>query len=1012
MKNKLKYKLLLVLVMVFNLSFSQEFTVTGVVSGETDNMPLPGVSVIVKGTTTGAQTNFDGEYSIKAEKGSVLVFSFLGMKSQEIKVDSSKLDVLMMEDASSLDEVVIEAFRTSTKQTSNVSSVTISSSTIEARPNASIVQTLQGQVAGMNITTFSGQPGANSTITIRGIGSINGNTEPLFVIDGIPVDEDNFRSLNPNEITSLTVLKDAGATSIYGNRGANGVVVIKTKRGSYESGLKVNYLGQSSFSLLQGHDYNLMNSRQLLNLEKAKGSGLGASLSDAEIEALALQSNTNWLDVFYGTGLTNSHTLTLSQGGSNLNSFTSLGYNETEGTLKDVSDLKRFNFRNNLNGKSDNGKFQYGTSLSINYSESNEPNQVGSGAVNRNFILGANKSVPYLSVYDYEPGKGSEITASFLNTPLMLLDRKDTYVRKEDEIKILANLNASYNFTDFLSFTTSLSTDFTNETLTRAEAPNSFNAQFFAEDGNTTPGFQQQYSDRVLALNFNNSLKYLDTFDDKHTVEVSLSSEYFKAHQRFFSYFAEGLSPKNFYPGDGAAFIDDNSDNDFFVDDAGANVQNAGLLSFFVFADYDYDKKYGFSATARRDASYRFADSNKWGTFYSFSGRWNIHNESFMDSSPFSLLKLRGSYGTAGNDRVVNGIGTDAYFVGANLTQELYGTGSTYQGQNGLFLSQLPNPDLRWETVAQANVGVDFEIWNKRLRGSFDVYRKTTDDLYISRSISPALNGGVSTLNANVGKMKNEGIDAELNYQLIKPTVNEGLSVLLKGLINYNKQELLDLGTEGDIIGSTSISAVGGVLGENYRVPYLGVNPANGNLLFLDINGNVTENTTNDDRRRTGKNSVPDYQGSFGFEIDYKNFFLTTQFNYAIGVWRNDFEYSGYIDSDDIGQFNVSNDLSRAWTPDNRITDIPSLFATNIDAGDLSDRFLFNSDYVRLRFIQFGYNLPKRHLDKLGLSRLRFFANGENIITLSGWRGFDAEATGQYGYPTPKTYSVGIELGL
>jgi TonB-linked SusC/RagA family outer membrane protein len=1013
MKLKLTWLMTLFMAFVMQLSFAQEKTVTGTITSAADGLPLPGVSVIVKGTSRGVQTDFDGNYSIKASTGEILVYSFIGMKSSEKAVgQSSKMNIAMAEDLESLEEVVIEAFRTSTKETSNISSTTITAKTVEGRPNASFAQTLQGQVAGLNITTGNGQPGGDSVINLRGVSSLSGNTEPLFIIDGVPVDEDNFRSLNPNDIESLSVLKDAGATAIYGNRGANGVVLIKTRRGSFNSGLKINYTGTQSFSTLQRHDYDLMNSREQLQLEKDFGSGFGATLTDAELAIRAQQANTEWLDVFFGTGLTQSHTLNLSSGGENLNSFTSFGYTDQEGVLRQASNLKRFNFRNNISGKSNDDKFNYATSFTFNYSESNEPNSIGSGAINRNFVLGANQSVPYISPSSYVAGEGSNIPVVFANTPLFLLDRRDTYTRREDEIKIIANVNASYKITDNLTFRTSFGGDFTDEQLLRVEAPTSFNAQLFAETGNTTPGFSDQDVTRSVALNFNNSLNWSKVFNEKHTVEASVFTEYFKAHFRSFGFRQEGFDPATFSPGDGAGFVDDNADNDFFVDNGRANVQNAGLFSYFGFVDYDYDRKYGFSATVRRDASYRFADSNKWGTFWSVSGRWNISNEAFMEDSFFDELKLRGSYGTAGNQRIVAFGGQFAYFGAADLTRDLFNTGGQYGGVNGLSVGQIGNNDLKWETIVQANIGLDFAFANNRVRGSVDVYTRNTEDLFINTPISPALNGGVTGISANVGELQNRGVDFDVHYDLFKDTSDKkGLNLTLNLVGNYNKQEILDLGAGGD---QPFLRRVGGVIGEIYAAPYEGVNPANGNLLFLDIDGNLTEDISVNDQRATGKNIFPDWQGSFGFDADYKNFFLTTQFNYTVGVDRYDFDLSGFLDPSAISQFRHSRDILRAWSQPGDVTDIPSLNATNYGVEGFSDRFLRESDYLRLRFIQFGYNLPSKVLEKIGFTSLRVFASGENIVTFSKWRGFDAEALGaaQNGYPTPKTYSVGIEFGF
>ena len=1010
MKTKFSVILTLLLALVVQISFAQNKNVSGTVS-DNNGLPLPGATVVIEGTSTGVSTDFDGNYSISASVGDVLVFSYVGYSNQSQTVGASNtINVSMVAD-NALEEVVVEAYRTTSKETSSIASTTITAETIESRPNASFAQTLQGQVAGLNIVTNNGQPGGNSLINLRGVSSISGNTEPLFIIDGVPVDEDNFRSLNPNDIASLSVLKDAGATAIYGNRGANGVIIIKTKVGSYDQGLKVSYTGLTSFSNLQDNDYNLMNSREQLQLEKDYGSGFGATLSDVELEERALQANTDWLDVFFSTGITQTHTLNLSSGGKNLNSFTSFGFSDTEGILTGASTLKRFNFRNNLNGKSNDGRFRYGTNISINYSESAEPNSIGSGAINRNFVNGALLSVPYISPYSYVPGEGGNIPVVFANTPLFLLDRLDTYTRRDDELKMIASVKASYDITDNLTFNSTLGADFTDMRLTRSEAPNSFNALLFAQTGNTTPGFEQRSSERSIFLNFNNQLNYRNTFDEKHTVDVSLFTEYFKAHWDSFSYFAEGLDPATYYPGDGSAYIDDNAANDNFVDTASANIQNAGLFSFFGYADYDYDKKYGFSATVRRDASYRFADSNKWGTFWSVAGRWNISNEDFMnDVSWVNSLKLRGSYGKSGNQRIVDSGGTFAPFGGADLTRDLFATGSQYGGVNGLTFAQIGNNALRWETVVSSNIGIDFSLFN-RLRGSFDVYKRNTEDLFFPTPISPALNGAQTSISANVGELQNSGFDLELKYDLFKAKKQGDFAMTVGFVTNFNEQEVISLGSGGDIPYGLR---VGGVISEIYAAPYIGVNPANGNLLFEDQNGNITEDLIESDQVATMKNAYPDYQGSFGFDAEWKNFFVQTQFNYATGVWRYDFDYQGFMDPTAIGQFRHSRDLLAAWQQPGDITNVPSLTATNLSDDSLSDRHLRKADYLRLRFVQLGYNVPQSITDKVGFSYVRAFVSGENLVTWSPWKGLDAEGSGsaQAGYPTPKTFSIGLEFGF
>ncbi len=1012
MKLKLTWLLTLFMAFVMQFSFAQERTITGTVTAASDGLPLPGVNVIVKGTTRGTQTDFDGKYSIRASSTDILVFSFVSMKTAELPVGSANtLDLAMQEDVESLDEVVVTGYSTTTKAKSSVSSVRVSSETIENRPNASFVQTLTGQVPGLNITTSTGQPGGNSLVNLRGSASINGNTEPLFIIDGAPVDEDNFRSLNPQDIASIDVLKDAGATAIYGNRGANGVIVIKTRQGNFGQGLKVNYNGFVAYNSLQDNDYNRMSSQQLLRYERDRGNGAGAGnstgkfnpgngspLTDAQIAAAP---NFDWTDFFFRTGVTQSHTLSLSSGSENTTQFTSFGFQDTEGILQE-SDLKRFNIRSNVSGKSNNGKFNYGTNLTVNYSKSNEPNSIGSGAINRNYVLGAYESVPYITPDDYINGADLLAPLSFTNTPLFLLDRLRTYTRFEEEVKIVGSANFGYQITDWLRANLVMSADYQSEFLTRAEGPTSFNALLFGGAQNPTSGFQQQNTNRAFSYNQVTSLHFNKTWG-KHTVDVGAYTEYFKAHFRTFGFFQRGLDPRTFFPGDGSAFIP--TANGLFVDTPQANILNAGLFSYFGSLDYDFDEKYGFSATARRDASYRFSGSNRWATFWSVAGRWNISNEPFMEDSAFNNLKLRASYGTAGNQDIVGG----GLFGGPDLTEDLFFTGTGYGNANSIGLAQLGNRDLKWETIATINIGVDFGVWNNRLRGAIDVYERKTTDLFQSTPLSAVT--GITSQNANTGELFNRGFDFQIDYDIIRPKGEGDLRISAGVVGNYNETELQDLPNEtGEIIG---LGRNGGKLFEIFTLRYVGINPANGELLYLTADGNVTEAPDADtDRVWLDKNTIPDWNGSFTFNVDYKNFFLQTQFNFVVGVDRFDNDYASLIDEDDVGQFNLSSDILRAWSQPGDITDIPSPTAANRNSF-ASDRFLRSSDFLRLRFASFGYNFPAKYLENTGITNARIFVNGENLFTWSEWRGFDASSLGgQRSFPTPRTISVGFELGF
>ena len=1003
---------LLVFSVIFALGLNAQKDISGTIIDD-EGLPLIGANVIVKETTIGTITDIDGSYSLNVPDGSqYVVISFTGYETREVDISNgTKFDLRLATNSRLIDEVVVVGYRDQSKPKSNVASQTVSSRTIEGRPNPSIVQTLQGQVAGLNITTTNGQPGANSEINLRGVTSINGNTEPLFIMDGTPVDEDNFRSLNPNEIESISVLKDAGATAIYGNRGANGVIVIKTKAGRYNSGLKIGYNTQIGQASRQSIDYDLMGAQEQLRLEARFGAGRGATISEDSISRVV---GTDWLDFFLRNPISQVHNLTISTGSDNFNTFTNFGYTDQQGILED-SGLKRYNLRTNLNGRSSNGKFRYGTKTSLNFSTNDEPNSVGSSAINRNFLLGAYQSVPYISIDEYVDGRGLLSPLTFSNTPLFLYDRTLTYTRYEKEIKAIGSVNASYDILDNLTFSSIIGADFTNQNLVRAEGPTSFNALLFAQTGNTTPGFQDQANTQVFSYNWTNSLNYNLNIGEKQSLNVGLYSEYFRAYYDRFNFRNEGLDPRTFFPGDGSGFVPDNAANDFFAGSQGAEKLYAGLFSYFSSIDYDYDSKYGIGLTLRRDASSRFSGSEKWGTFYSVSGRWNLDQEAFMANTPFDLLKLRGSYGSTGNQRIVDSGGFLNYFGGQDLTENFFSTGSGYGGQNSLILSQIGNTTLRWETVTQSNIGLDYELFNSRLRGAFDYYIKTTTDLFQDRPVS-AINS-VTSLRANTGSLKNSGFDFNLRYDFLR--LNNGLNAEAFINVNYNKLEVVDLpttdGTLRDPDNDDIISSEGGLLNEYYVYPYLGVNPANGNLLFLSAEGEATESPSPDsDRVYTGKNRYPDYIGSFGLNFDYKGFSLQTQFNFTSGVYRFDFDYAEVLDPTSIGQFRHSRDILRAWENPGDITDIPSLNVNNIALDSDSDRFIFDSDYVRLRFVSLGYQLPKTLLNSLNLDKLRVFVNAENFVTFSGWRGYDAEGgtNASRGYPTPKVISAGFEVGF
>ena len=1000
MKTKFIQILTFALIAVFQVALAQQ-VVTGTVSDQ-DGLPVPGATVAIKGTSTATAADFDGNFSIAASNGDVLVVSYVGYTATEATVEGAIINISLGSNTA-LDEVVVTGYGETTKAKSTNSTVRITAETITNRPNASLIQTLSGQVAGLDISTNSGAPGSNSLIELRGTNSINGNTEPLILLDGTPIDEDDFRALNPNEVESLDVLKDAGATAIYGNRGANGVILIKTKRGGFSQPLKVAVSSIYQVSSVQEDDFDMMNASEILTLEKQLNRGLGASLTDAEIAAYG--EGYNWGDFFWRDGKTSNHNVTVTSGGAKSSQLTSFGYFHQEGVTITTA-LQRFNIRNNFNTRSDNGKFKLASSLSLNFAKSNNRASEGTGSINRNVQFGPQYSLPYVFPADkgndpsaFGDAKGLSV---FQITPLILMDLAEKTVRDDEEIKIIYNLDTSYDLTDNITFRSVTGLDYASTDNLYVQPSDQWSSVYFeGTDDAGLAGYQDLDHTDIFSINQTTSLTWDTTFD-KHSLTVSAFTEYFKAHYQTFGYRSNGLNPKTYYPGDGSSYVDDNSSNDVFADSTNANLLNAGLFSYFASLNYDFDGKYGFTATARRDASYRFSQSNRWGTFGSVGLRWNVSEEDFMsDISAIDYLKIRTSYGTNGNQR----IGAGSYFTSADLYESLYATGTGYQGQVSTFVSQIPNNTLKWETVSQFNVGAEFSLWDNLINGELDVYFKKTDDLYQSKPVS-AINA-ITSLSANVGGVENNGVDLLLNVNLIKPEGdNFGLSLSFNG--NYNDNKLYDIPADtGYIIG---IGRNGGPIGENYIIRYAGVNPANGNLLFYTKDDQLTESPNADtDRVWTNTNSVPDYFGGFSTKATYKGFSFQTQFNYATGIDRFDNNMSRFQSYSSVGRFNMSRDVLRAWTPDNRITDMPAYAATNRTAYT-SDRFQRNGDYLTLRFASLSYDFKESLLQGTGIKSLNMFVNGENLVTFSEWRGFDvvARSSSSLIYPNPRTISVGI----
>jgi len=1016
MKTKFNGILTLLLAFVVQLTFAQEKTISGTVVDET-NMPLPGATVVIKGTTTGASTDFDGKYSITANTGDKLIFSYVGYADQTVTIATESTIDMTMKIDSSLDEVVVVAYGSEKK--SNVTSAisVVKAESIEQVPNASIDQILQGQAAGLNIQTSSGQPGASGTILLRGRNSINGNVEPLFIIDGVPVNEDNFRSINSNDIANISILKDASASALYGNRAAGGVIIVTTKTGKRNSGTKVQYrslYGQSS-RIEPGFD--LMNSHQYLTYARKRGFN---SFSDAEINARAAQTNTNWSDILMDTGDTMSHEVNITSGGERTTSYSSMSYFKQEGiTLR--SDLKRFTVRNNVSSSSENEKFKFNSNVTLGYSVSNDAGGTG-GSLDNTFI---NSYIGLPSLNPYNPDGSLNLTGDgstgFQNSPVVSLNTATLNTSSEEELKIVGKIGASLEVIDNITVGGSVGMDYEHINFLNITTPGSLRG-LNGDTNNPTAaiikGSHAESYQRSAAFNVNSYVSYKNVFNDKHSLEVSAFTEYFKEHIATFGFEAFGLDPK--LPGVGAGFTDGTVTEGpttaplhNYIPTTFSTQTNGGLFSYFGVAKYDYDSKYGIQASLRRDASSRFNKTNKWGTFWSASAKWNIHNENFMSGVDFvNELKLRVSYGTTGNDRAASRFGSFS-LVGTSPGGNTNGGTQGYQGTNGYWTTQLDNPDLKWETTAQSNIGLDFSLMQRRLSGSIDAYSKKTTDLFLNQPISTL--SGFNSISANVGEMTNKGLELSLSYDIIRNDNPRDLQWSINGNIAYNENKIDKLVGDGFIETGWTALSEGDSFGSFNVVRWAGVNPANGAPLYLDLDGNITETYTEDNRVLSDKTQDPKYLGGFGTNVSYKGFSLNTLFTYALEQYRINGSL-GVVEDPSLASFaNQSTSVLREWENPGDVTDIPhNSYGSTRNLR--TDRYLEDASFLRLRNVTLAYDLDKDFLKRTNfITGVRIYAQGQNLLTFTKWRGFDPESNLSstfFEFPTPKTWTLGVDINF
>jgi len=950
-------------------SFGQEKLIHGTITSSEDGSTLPGVTVLVKGTSRGTVTDINGNYKIQVVgQENILLFSSIGFISQEATINNKEqIDIVLKVDTKELSEVVVMGYRTGDKRLLTEAVGVVKSDAIKDLPVATIDGALQGQTTGVQVIQNSGTPGGGMSVRIRGTTSISGSGQPLYVIDGIPVTTGDYAQvgyegqginslsdLNPNEIESFSILKDAAAAAIYGARGSNGVVLITTKRG--KSGASV-----ISFNTYHGvqqtwKQLDMLNTRQWMEYRN----DLTNSTIFTEADMAKDTTNTNWQNAIFRSAPIASYDLSVN-GGDEKTKFFASGSYFNQGGIVIGSNYQRANARINVDHKV-NSKLNIGTSIGLTYSKTNriEGDQSLHGPLPNGI------STP--SIYPVYNANGSYNQAGPYSNAVSIANEA---TNENFTYRTLGNIFAEYQIIPGLSITSKWAVDFLNF---REHA-----FEYNTVQGAKYNGLGFETYTNVLNLVSNNVLKYEKVINE-HNFDFLAGYSFEKKQTRSIYIRAQDYASADL------EYL--NSASTFVAPSASALDQ--GIRSFFGKANYNYANKYILGFSARIDASTNFGSNNKNGFFPSVSAAWRLSEEDFIkDNIPsITQLKLRASYGLLGNDNIPS-------FQYASL----YGTG-TYNSSPAIYPNNMPNPNLKWETTAQTDIGIDITLLDRFTIG-VDLYNKLTKDLLLSRPLPPS--SGFSSIVENIGEMENKGIEVSLGAQQnigpVKWTSNLNISANRNKVLKlYNDQPIDDLGR-----GSNRVM-VGQPIGIFYSYQSLGVNPSTGDIVYLDKN--FDGSITTDDRTIIG-NPQPKFVGGFTNGFAYKNFDLNVffQFSYGNDVFNGSRLYLESLQGGD----NQTTAVLRRWTQPGDITDVPRATNDAVKAGAnkrVSSRFIEDGSYLRLKNLTFGYNVNKALISKLHISSLRFYASAQNLLTFTNYSGLDPEVN----YSGNSTRVVGTDF--
>jgi TonB-linked outer membrane protein, SusC/RagA family len=972
-------------------AWAQTKEVTGKVTDEKDGSPLAGVTVRVKGGTASTTTLPDGTFRITVpESATALVFTYIGYSEVEQPV-SSLMNVTMLPADRTLNEVVVTGYTTIQRKKFSGASAAAPIADVRTQPFGSFDQALQGNVAGVSVVANSGQPGANAIVRIRGNGSINGGNVPLYIMDGIEITAADFASLNQGDFERVEILKDATATALYGSRGANGVIVITTRRGRAGQ-LTFNYDGQVGFSKLPEDRLVVMNSRQKIDYELQRGNPYG--WTDAEADSLR-NVNFSWKDALFQTGVTHQHMISASGGTNATRVFGSLSYMDQEGVLK-TTGMKRYTARLNMDNNVKNWRF--GLNLQGGYSKivaTSEGDTYLSSPLNA--IRWSNPYErdidPRTGDYQETGGAGTgQLTSGQPNGAMELFLNYNWSLQLKGVG--VAYIEYHFPFLEGLTAKTNWGIDYVQNENAGFTSPRT--SVGVARDGILTRSMN-----RNLRYTGTTSLNYKKVFG-KHDIDVGLFTEVVKNNSRAFGFTGYGFT--NGFTNE-AGITPGSASNPNYIPAVSGSGSQSGILSYFAVANYGYDDKYYITLVGRRDGSSRFGVNNRFANFGSVGVTWVMSDESFLQTVEWlSDLRLRASYGTNGNNNTALGdFGAIPQFAR-----------SSYAGSNGWAPSTPGNLLYRWETNRTFDVGIDFAILNNRISGTIDFYDRETKNLFYNQNVS--LTTGFATIAGNDGTLRNRGIEVALRGDVIR---TRDFRWTIEGNVTYNQNKIVYLPTDSVVSGVT-ILAIGKPLGSLYLVEYAGVNAANGNALYytLDENknrGDVTQ-TYSAAYRRIWGTSVAPWFGGISTTISFKGFDLSAQLNFFLDrvVFNND---RSNVTNPSYFFDNMSVELLREWKQPGDVTDVPrptTSGGNSFQSG--TTRFMEDGSFWRLRNITLGYTLPSELLRKTGLRTARVFFQGQNWWTETKFKSFDPEYSGASltgaQYPALVQTTAGISIGF